>query len=176
MGQRRRLLLTISKSHGSRRIPGTGRRCVFEGECRARQRSCRAIAKQLWLDISLQCELSVCCSSVAFPRLNGDCPPGANASRHAIPPQFKPRVIGRCFIAHDSPGSGHAGGTWIPAAPLDSEAVGTNGIQLSLENASIDMVVQWLAQTTGKAVIKSPTVQCQVTIASPKKVSKREAL
>jgi type II secretion system protein D len=77
---------------------------------------------------------------------------------------------------NDSSGSGHAGGTWIPAAPLDSEAVGTNGIQLSLENASIDMVVQWLAQTTGKAVIKSPTVQCQVTIASPKKVSKREAL
>ncbi|HEY1786525.1 MAG TPA: secretin N-terminal domain-containing protein [Verrucomicrobiae bacterium] len=76
---------------------------------------------------------------------------------------------------NNSSGSGHAGGTWIPSAPLN-EVVGTNGIQLSLENASIDMVVQWLAQTTGKAVIKSPNVQCQVTIASPKKVTEREAL
>ena len=49
-------------------------------------------------------------------------------------------------------------------------------IQLSLQGANIDMVVQWLAQTTGKTVIKHPRVQCQVTITSSKKLSKREAI
>src|SRR5215469_5113432 len=77
----------------------------------------------------------------------------------------------------NSSGSGQKNdGAWIPSEPLGADAIGTNGIQLSLENSSIDMVVQWLAQTTGKAVIKSPSVQCQVTITSPKKVSEREAL
>jgi type II secretion system protein D len=76
-----------------------------------------------------------------------------------------------------SSGSGQKNdGAWIPSEPLGSGPVGTNGIQLSLENANIDMVVQWLAQTTGKTVIKSPTVQCQLTIASPKKVTEREAV
>lgn len=76
----------------------------------------------------------------------------------------------------NSSGSGAKNdGAWIPSEPL-AGPVGTNGIQLSLENANIDMVVQWLAQTTGKTVIKSPTVQCQVTIASPKKVTEREAV
>lgn len=94
------------------------------------------------------------------------------------------------FFSHGSPPSSDGGashgnssgsgqkndGAWIPSEPFDSSPVGTNGIQLSLQNASIDMVVQWLAQTTGKAVLKSPNVQCQVTIASPNKVSKREAV
>ncbi|HEX3626043.1 MAG TPA: secretin N-terminal domain-containing protein [Verrucomicrobiae bacterium] len=77
----------------------------------------------------------------------------------------------------DSSGSGQKNdGAWIPSEPLGGGPVGTNGIQLSLENANIDMVVQWLAQTTGKTVIKSPTVQCQLTIASPKKVTERQAI
>jgi type II secretion system protein D len=77
----------------------------------------------------------------------------------------------------DSSGSGQKNdGAWIPSEPLAAGPVGTNGIQLSLENANIDMVVQWLAQTTGKTVIKSPTVQCQLTIASPKKVTERQAI
>jgi type II secretion system protein D len=49
-------------------------------------------------------------------------------------------------------------------------------IQLSLQGANIDMVVQWLAQTTGKTVIKHPRVQCQLTITSSKKLTKREAI
>ena len=77
----------------------------------------------------------------------------------------------------NSSGSGQKNdGAWIPSEPIDAGTVGTNGIQLSLENANIDMVVQWLAQTTGKTVIKSPTVQCQLTIASPKKVTERQAI
>ena len=57
-------------------------------------------------------------------------------------------------------------------------ARGTNStdIQLSFQGANIDMIVQWLAQTTGKTVLKHPQVQCQLTITSFKKVSQREAI
>ena len=75
-------------------------------------------------------------------------------------------------------------GPWIPSAPLSSgtstnQAGGTNStdqIQLSFQGANIDMVVQWLSQTTGKSVLKHPQVQCQLTITSSKKVSQREAI
>ncbi|HZR19124.1 MAG TPA: secretin N-terminal domain-containing protein [Verrucomicrobiae bacterium] len=77
-----------------------------------------------------------------------------------------------------------------PAAPTDGATTSTNQdgstkaapdkssdeIQLSLQGANIDMVVQWLAQTTGKTVIKHPRVQCQLTITSSKKLTKREAI
>ncbi|HWX23218.1 MAG TPA: secretin N-terminal domain-containing protein [Candidatus Binatia bacterium] len=52
----------------------------------------------------------------------------------------------------------------------------TNEIQLSFQGANIEMVVQWLAQNTGKSVIKHPQVQCQLTIMSSKKVTPREAI
>jgi len=52
----------------------------------------------------------------------------------------------------------------------------TNEIQLSFQGANIDMIVQWLAQTTGKSVVKHPKVQCQLTIVGSKKVTPREAL
>ena len=75
-------------------------------------------------------------------------------------------------------------GPWIPSAPLTSgtstnQASGTNGtdgIQLSFQGANIDMIVQWLSQTTGKSVLKHPQVQCQLTITSSKKVTQREAI
>ncbi|MEI9863340.1 MAG: secretin N-terminal domain-containing protein [Limisphaerales bacterium] len=75
-------------------------------------------------------------------------------------------------------------GPWMPSAPLKNnvstnEAVGTNapdGIQLSFQGANIDMIVQWLSQTTGKSVLKHPQVQCQLTITSSKKVTQREAI
>jgi general secretion pathway protein D len=75
-------------------------------------------------------------------------------------------------------------GPWIPSAPLTSDAStnqasGTNatdGIQLSFQGANIDMIVQWLSQTTGKSVLKHPQVQCQLTITSSKKVTQREAI
>jgi general secretion pathway protein D len=85
------------------------------------------------------------------------------------------------------PGSGNSGnkdgGPWIPSAPLSAGATnaltGTNSpdmIQLSFQGANIDMVVQWLSQTTGKSVLKHPQVQCQLTITSSRKVSQREAI
>jgi type II secretion system protein D len=71
----------------------------------------------------------------------------------------------------------NGGGPWVPSEPL-TEPGGTNqdDIQLSFQGANIDMVVQWLAQTTGKTVVKHPQVQCQLTITSSKKVSQREAI
>ena len=38
------------------------------------------------------------------------------------------------------------------------------------------MIAQWLAQTTGKNVVKHPRVQCQVTIMGGRKMSARDAL
>jgi type II secretion system protein D len=49
-------------------------------------------------------------------------------------------------------------------------------IQLSFQGANIDMIVQWLGQTTGKTVVKHPKVQCQITIMGSKKIAQREAL
>jgi general secretion pathway protein D len=57
-----------------------------------------------------------------------------------------------------------------------NSAASTNEIQLSFQGANIDMIVQWLAQTTGKSVLKHPQAQCQITITSSKKVSTREAI
>jgi len=49
-------------------------------------------------------------------------------------------------------------------------------IQLSFQGANIDMIVQWLAETTGKSVVKHPQVQCQITIVGSKKVTRQEAI
>jgi general secretion pathway protein D len=77
-------------------------------------------------------------------------------------------------------------GTWIPSEPLAASVTSTNQdssktnatdeIQLSFQGANIDMVVQWLAQTTGKSVVKHPQVNCQLTISSTKKLKPREAI
>ena len=77
-----------------------------------------------------------------------------------------------------SPSPSGGGGPWIPSEPLVSvPPTGTNDeIQLSFQGANIDMIVQWLAQTTGKTVVKHPRVQCQLTITSSKKVTTREAI
>ena len=57
-----------------------------------------------------------------------------------------------------------------------NKAAGSDDIQVSFQGANIDMIVQWLAQTTGKSVVKHPQAQCQLTIMSSKKVSTREAI
>lgn len=69
------------------------------------------------------------------------------------------------------------GGPWVPSDQLNAAPAGTNDeVQLSFQGANIDMVVQWLAQTTGKTVVKHPQVQCQLNVVSSKKVSQREAI
>ena len=69
-----------------------------------------------------------------------------------------------------------AAGTNVDNQSKTNKASGTNEIQVSFQGANIDMIVQWLAQTTGKSVIKHPQVQCQLNITSSKKVSPREAI
>jgi type II secretion system protein D len=51
-----------------------------------------------------------------------------------------------------------------------------DGIELSFQGANIDVVIQWLAQTTGKSVMKKNQVQAQLTIVSSKKLPQREAI
>lgn len=60
--------------------------------------------------------------------------------------------------------------------PGPENAALTDEIQLSFQQANIDLIVQWLAKTTGKSVVKHPKVQCQLTIVGSKKLSQREAI
>lgn len=78
------------------------------------------------------------------------------------------------------------GGTNVPGTnqpPIgkdlkaEPEKGGTNEeIQVSFQGANIEMIVQWLAKTTDKSVVKHPRVQCQLTIVSSKKLSQRDAV
>jgi len=108
-------------------------------------------------------------------RVRPDNPPPGASQPGGSPPATTP-----------APGSGDkssGGGPWIPSEPVASATVSTNAginatneIQISFQGANVDMIAQWLAQTTGKAVVKHPRVQCQLTIISSKKVSPREAV
>lgn len=72
------------------------------------------------------------------------------------------------------PGSGG-----MPTPPGQPGTEGTNApaseIQLSFQGANVEMIVQWLAKTSGKSVIKHPRVQCQITIVNSRKLPLREA-
>ncbi len=75
-------------------------------------------------------------------------------------------------VAEGAPGTNAAAG-----AAGEKKPAGTNDeIQISFQGANIDMIVQWLAQTTGKSVVKHPQVQCQLTINSSKKLPTRQAI
>ncbi|MBA4150280.1 MAG: hypothetical protein H0X66_19390 [Verrucomicrobia bacterium] len=63
-----------------------------------------------------------------------------------------------------------------PPSPEAPKEDAPEDIQVSFQGANIDMIVQWLAKTTGKSVVKHPKVQCQLTIVGSKKVPQREAL
>lgn len=83
-------------------------------------------------------------------------------------------------------GGKDSGGPWLPSEVVAASITATNAdgsitnvtdeIQLSFQGANIDMIVQWLAQQTGKTVVKHPRVQCQLTITSSKKVAPRQAI
>ncbi|MCI0535928.1 MAG: hypothetical protein L0Z50_11950 [Verrucomicrobiales bacterium] len=60
--------------------------------------------------------------------------------------------------------------------PEADKVVAGDEIQLGFQGANIDMVVQWLAKTTGKSVVKHPQVQCQLTIVSSKGLTARDAI
>jgi type II secretion system protein D len=63
-----------------------------------------------------------------------------------------------------------------PGPGSTNNPASTNGIQLSFQGANIDMVVQWLSQTTGKSVLKHPQAQCQLTIIGGTRLGQREAI
>lgn len=64
-----------------------------------------------------------------------------------------------------------------PAAGSDTALPGPDEeVQLSFQNANIEMIVQWLAKNTGKSVVKHKGVNCQLTIVSSKKMKVREAV
>src|SRR5690348_15200273 len=87
-------------------------------------------------------------------------PPANNA---ASPAESPAKPAGSPAAAAENPGAPNQDGT---AKASSDKAGSADEIQLSLQGANIDMVVQWLAQTTGKTVIKHPRVQCQLTITS----------
>jgi len=83
----------------------------------------------------------------------------------------------------------NAGASTVTDTNAPATAAGTNAppaketkkspndlIQLSFQGANIDMVVQWLAETTEKSVVKHPQVQCQLTIVGSKKITRQEAV
>ena len=107
---------------------------------------------------------------VGMPDMPGGMPPGMDS-----PSSSKPDSAGK-----------DAGGPWLPSEVASTSITTTNldgtktnitdEIQLSFQGANIDMIVQWLAQQTGKTVVKHPRVQCQLTITSSKKVAPRQAI
>ena len=101
-------------------------------------------------------------------------PPGTNA------PAPEAEAASKAAAPADGPGAKtnappEVSGSSTNKAAADS-ASSTNEIQVSFQGASIDMIVQWLAQNTGKSVVKSPQAQCQLTIMSSKKLTPREAI
>ena len=93
---------------------------------------------------------------------------------NALSKQAKPNVTAE-VPAPATPDSNPAQ-TNQDSQPKTGKAPAADEIQISFQGANIDMIVQWLAQTTGKSVIKHPQAQCQLTIMSSKKVSNREAI
>ncbi len=108
-------------------------------------------------------------------------PPGGSPGSDSPPPPSS-------SSSPSSSGGKDGGGPWLPmeVAPIPTSLTTTNAdgsktnitdeIQLSFQGANIDMIVQWLAQQTGKTVVKHPRAQCQLTITSSKKMSPRQAI
>jgi Type II secretory pathway, component PulD len=134
--------------------------------------------------------LAACCTALllvgAIPQVNGQ----NRIIRDGVVVEIPGGLPGAATPPSQSPapgsGSSPATGAWIPSEPLGSTSASTNQsgtgtnttdeVQLSFQGANIDMVVQWLAQNTGKSVVKHPQVNCQLTINSSTKLKLREAV
>jgi len=127
-------------------------------------------------------------------------PGGLNATAQTPPPAASPGIVAGGLVGTNAPSGTNApaatnapSGTNSPVAtnapagtnaPTGTNTVagtnapsGTNdGITVSFQGANVDMIAQWLAQTTGKNVVKHPRVQCQVTIMGGRKMPMRDAL
>ena len=100
---------------------------------------------------------------VAFAQ---DAPPPAPAN--PAPPSANPAAAPANV---PPPGRSRAAGELTADVPSP-----TDELQVSFQGANIDMIIQWLAKTTGKSVIKHKGVQCQLTIVSSKKLPARDAI
>jgi len=49
-------------------------------------------------------------------------------------------------------------------------------VQVSFSGANVDAVVKWLAEVTGKSIVKHKGVACQLTIVSPRKLPQKDAI
>jgi type II secretion system protein D len=74
-----------------------------------------------------------------------------------------------------NPPAAPAGAAALPAG-AGAAAIKGEDIQLSFSGANVDAVVKWLAELTGKSIVKHKGVNCQLTILSSKKLPQREAL
>jgi type II secretion system protein D len=97
---------------------------------------------------------------------------GLEAQEPPAPAQPPPQPAGEATgpAAPQPPGAAAAGAAAPAPGSLPEE------IQLSFQGAEIDAIVKFLAQTTGKSVIKHKSVNVKVTILSPRKLPAREAL
>ena len=107
---------------------------------------------------------------MALVRVNSQNPPAAPEKKAATnaAAAAKPANTNAPTDATTQP-TGVAGAIPVNDSPAKAEqdaGSSSDGIQLSFQGANIEMVVQWLAQTTGKSVVKHPMVQCQLTIVS----------
>lgn len=114
-------------------------------------------------------------STNATPSPSPDTPPSTNPppTDAAVPPGTPPGTPPGA-----PPGTPGNPGTTVTNAP-DAAATSPateDSMQVSFQGANIDMIVQWLAKTTGKSVIKHPQVNCQLTIVSSRNVTQREAI
>jgi type II secretion system protein D len=115
----------------------------------------------------------------AQPATNAPAPASANAVAAAVASSSAAKAPGTQTPVAAAPAAlaAPAPVTAAPRAAAEAENESASGeIPLSLQNANIDMVVQWLAKQTGKSVLKHPKVQCQLTIVSSKKLPVREAV
>ena len=131
----------------------------------------------LQFGLTVACVCLLFCSSLS--RATAQSAPGITTRRGSSGgPQSSPQgpVPGAPPGAMGAESSGTEGGIPLPSEVPETGSLTNDEIQVSFQGANIDMIVQWLAQTTGKSVIKHPQVQCQLNITSSKKVSRREAI
>jgi type II secretion system protein D len=102
--------------------------------------------------------------------------PNTNASPATAEAESATKTPGPTVASEPTSGSGSDTNSVAAKKDADGKAKDDNEILLSFQGANVDMVVQWLASTTGKSVLKHPRVQCQLTIVSSKKIPKREAV
>ncbi|HVR73580.1 MAG TPA: secretin N-terminal domain-containing protein, partial [Planctomycetota bacterium] len=101
--------------------------------------------------------------------------PAPADSKAAEPPAAPQPAPEQPAGKEDSPVPPSAPAAPSPAAPAPAPPAAPD-VQLSFAGAEIDAVIRWLAEATGKSIVKHKTVACQLTIVSSKKLPLRDAI